>query len=292
MTVLVQFVLFALAFGIDRMSKAFVEGFIAMNSAGPFTFILHQNPGFILQTFENVSPLSRIVFVSSLYGFLFFGYFLVQWLVPESLKLLRASITVFFAAVTGNGYDRATVGAVSDFIQISFPGRIFYFNFADVFMWIGVAGILVALFKSSDVLWPHQSKRKSLLINFRYQSRAAAVIALIAFSTTLILNLFSYTFLKSVEVSGAPSHAFAHFLSATALGLLFSTITFFVGVLLSHRSAGPLYAFEKYVDSLLRGENAKFSLRQKDEHQHLIQLADRLKTHFERELENEKSKIA
>lgn len=52
---------------------------------------------------------------------------------------------------------------------------------------------------------------------------------------------------------------------------------FAIGRILSHRTAGPLYAFEKYLDELLEGKSRVFRLRAGDEFRHLEELGDRLR---------------
>ena len=241
------------------------------------------NAGFILQTLSQSSVFARIVFVCSLYGFLFFGFFLVQSLLPALLARLRIGLTLFFAAITGNCFDRAFDGAVNDFICLDIGSRTFFFNFADTFMWVGMALTLISLYQSDREIWHPNSKRKKYLIDAAYQYRLAFQAATIAFSSTFILILFSFTYI--INSPGTQSiNGFAYLMSAGALGALFSVIIFFVGVLYSHKSAGPIFAFERYVDALLKGEKANFSLRKADQHQeYLERLAVKLKKRFEQE---------
>ena len=273
--------LFIFAFAIDRVTKSHIDWFHSWNHSGPFSFEKYLNAGFILQSFSDHSAFARIVFVSSLYGFLFFGFFLIQYMLPAPLKLLRVGLTLFFASITGNCFDRAMDGAVTDFIGFTTATQTVYFNFADVFMWIGLGCVLYSIFKSDAQIWHPNSKRKKFIINLRYQFRSAFQTSLVAFSATLIVILFSFTYLMNVANGIASTDAHAFLLSAGSLGLLFSLVTFFASVVFSHRSAGPLYAFERYVDALLRGENVKFSLRKNDDHQDLLQLAEKLKIQFE-----------
>ncbi|NDG83593.1 MAG: signal peptidase II [Proteobacteria bacterium] len=264
----------ALTFGLDRLSKAQVEFFASLGSIGPVRFASHFNPGFILQTFEEVNPLARIVFVCSLYGFLFFGYFFLEWFLPKDEAGIKASVTVFFGAITGNAWDRAFSGAVSDFIEFRFGDQLVYFNFADVFMWVGVAGIFFFLIRASRSGRSRRSKRNRFVVDESYQLRSAFLMALIAFSMMLILSVFGFTYIRSLGVTD--SRALAFLLSGSALGLVFTAVAFLAGVVISHRSAGPLYAFERFVEALLRGERPKFKLRKHDEHRHLIEVAKKL----------------
>ena len=273
------FAIFLLSFGLDQVTKSLaVESW---PSLGPIFFQVHTNSGFILQSLTNVSSLARVVFISSLYGFLFFGFFLLQSFLSEKLISLRVGLTLFFSAVTGNGFDRAFHGAVTDFICFNFGSNIIYFNVADIIMWVGLALIVVSAYRDQDQIWHPRTKRKQYLIDQSLQYKRAFQTSLIAFSSSLILILFSYSFaLNTSSFAAQDSNKTIYLFSAALLGILFSAITFYSGVFFSHRSAGPLYAFERYVEALLNGENQTFELRKTDDHQHLMIIAEKLKNNL------------
>lgn len=278
------FTLFAVTVAFDLLTKAGVDSFVKFGGIGPLRFESHTNSGFILSALTETSPFSRIVFVASLYGFLLFAFVLVQSILPNPLHTLRSGLVLFFSSITSNAIDRIFKGSVTDFICISISTRTVFFNFADVFMWIGTALVLLSLFKSEHFIWHPDSKRKKYLVNSVYQYKWALQTAFVTFSCTIILILFSYAFVFYSTHPLAGPDKIIYLISAATLGLIFSGITFFAGVLLSHRSAGPLYAFERYVDALLRGEAPVFSLRKNDEHQNLVSLAEKLKTRMKHEM--------
>ena len=285
------FAAFVFSFGFDRLSKACVDQITQWPALGPLFFQAHSNPGFILQSMSDTSSLARVVFVSSLYGFLFFGFFLLHAILPAALPKLRVGITLFFSAITGNCYDRAFNGAVSDFICFRFSERVVYFNLADVVMWVGLGLILTSLYQSDRVIWHPNSKRKKYLVDQVFQYKWAVQTSLIALSSTLILILFSYSYLMHGPMAGQSGNGMVYLLSAGSLGVLFSAVIFYAGVLFSHRSAGPLYAFERYVEGLLNGESQEFTLRKTDDHQNLILVAEKLKNNLIKngEIKNEKN---
>ena len=284
------FLAFFVPLGMDQMSKSHLDSFLLFRQWGPIHFESHLNSGFILESLSQISSLARIVFVSSLYGFLFFGFFLLQSALPHTLKPLKVGITLFFSAITGNSLDRVMNGAVLDFICIPMGSRQFYFNFADVTMWIGTALIFYNFARSESLIWHPNSKRKSYLVNYRYQFKWAFQTALIAMSSTLILILFSYTFMTHISsVARAPNSGSAYLICAGLLGAAFSILTFLSGVMFSHRSAGPIYAFEKHVEALLRGEQSTFRLRENDEHQNLVELSEKLNEMIQRKNDYEKA---
>ena len=62
--------------------------------------------------------------------------------------------------------------------------------------------------------------------------------------------------------------------------MLILITVFLLGLIISHRSSGPLYAFEHYVDNLLKGEDYELNLREGDNYKHLVELARKLRKHL------------
>ena len=72
------------------------------------------------------------------------------------------------------------------------------------------------------------------------------------------------------------SYLWPFVISFTIVSLVFGAVLFLIGRVLSARIAGPLYAFEKFLDDLANGKPRKLKLRAGDEFKHLEQLALRL----------------
>jgi len=62
-----------------------------------------------------------------------------------------------------------------------------------------------------------------------------------------------------------------------SLSLTFTLLAFLTGMVLSHKTVGPLYAFELYVEDLLKGEDRIFVLREGDHYKHLEKIANDLR---------------
>jgi hypothetical protein len=65
-------------------------------------------------------------------------------------------------------------------------------------------------------------------------------------------------------------------LTFICVSLAFAGMLFMIGRVLSARIAGPLYAFEKWLDDLSHGHSRPLHLRKGDEFRHLEELAERL----------------
>ena len=157
------------------------------------------------------------------------------------------------------------------------------FNFADAIQWVGYFLIVAAFLKEGKSLWPVENLRKSYWINPRFQLKYCFTLMLCGFGLTLILGTYSYTYLNvSInELRGLNMIQSASFLKPFVMtfaivSMTFCAVLFVVGLILSHRAAGPLYAFERFLNDHIDGKPAKLKLRAGDEFKELERLANKL----------------
>jgi signal peptidase II len=99
----------------------------------------------------------------------------------------------------------------------------------------------------------------------------------------VIAAVYSYTYLK-VTITDLVGHQAAiesrflipFLITFGIVSLAFMIFLFFIGLVLSHRAAGPLYAFEKFLEDLSQGKVRPLRLRTGDDFKHLEELADKL----------------
>jgi signal peptidase II len=102
----------------------------------------------------------------------------------------------------------------------------------------------------------------------------------------LICGVFCYTYLKiTIDDLALGSHTIveARFLvpfiyTFVIIASGFVVLLFLLGRALSHRTAGPLYAFERFLEDVLNGKDRSFKLREGDDFTHLVELAERVRT--------------
>lgn len=270
--------------GIDRITKSWALNLVGVKFYGPVGFLLHFNPGAILGTFSDLPPILRIVSLSTGGAFLVFWFFILQWLLPTRSMVLRTGMSFLLGGILGNVTDRIMWGRVADFVVISAYGFTSpAFNLADLLQWVGYLMIVYSLFKEGKNLWPEQNNRKSYFINPKFQIRYSLKLMSFGLFFAIISGTLSYTYLKVtitelVGISPQVEHKFLFNFVITYLivSAAFATILFFVGLMLSHRAAGPIYAFEKFLEDLIQGKPRALKLRTGDEFRHLEELADRL----------------
>lgn len=284
--------IFALWF-VDFGTKLWaLENIRSLGFWGPFGLVLHQNPGAMLGAFSDLPPVLRVVSLSTGGAFLVLIYMAIQHLLPNNIKSLRYGMTILLGGILGNVTDRIIRGSVVDFLVIgSIEGSSPAFNIADVVQWVGYVMIVYALIRYGHEFWPEKDDRKKIWINPNFQLKYVMILLVIGSGFTLISGVFFFTYLKVVIdelVIGSAPAVEKKYLVPFLITFAVITVGFMLGLLivgrmLSHRVAGPLYAFEKFLEDILSGKDRKLKLRQGDEFFHLEELADQIREHFKAE---------
>ena len=162
------------------------------------------------------------------------------------------------------------------------------FNLADVFQWVGYLFIVYSIIFLSHELFPDKNARKTVWILPKYQTKYVFILLLLGFCFSLISGVFAFTYLKITlediaTTFGTPlekDYMVPFYVAFLSICFSFLLGLFIVGRYLSHRTAGPVYAFEKFVDDLIEGKDRKLTLRAGDEMMHLEALSEKLRAHF------------
>lgn len=281
--------LLLLSIAADQFSKNWAEG-KPEQMYGYFKFILVHNHGAMLGLFSDLPAVLRIVTLSTSGVFILCIYSLIQYLIPGRLMSLRLSLSILVGGILGNVLDRIFYGYVIDFIAILYGGwHSAIWNVADMIQWLGYALMVYALVKHSEKLWPDQNERKGFWVNRKFQIKHSLLFTVTGLFLTLISIVFAYTYLKVTlqEVVGYNPALINKFVNPflytfLILGVLFAIILFMVGKLISHRIAGPLYAFQRFLEEVLEGKGltktgAALKLRTNDDFKHLEALAESIR---------------
>lgn len=279
---------------IDQATKAWALGTLSnLKFYGPIGLVLHRNPGAILGVFSDLPAILRIVSLSTGGAFLIFIFGTFQYFIPRRFMLLRVGMSLLLGGILGNVTDRIISGSVVDFISLGSPQYFTpAFNFADAIQWVGYVMVVYTLIRHGNQLWPSANERKQIWILPTFQLKYCFMLVFIGFGFSLIAGVFSYTYLSVTigDLVVGPSRLvekrflvpFIEIYSLISLG--FMIFLFLIGRLLSHRTAGPLYAFEKFLEDVLHGKDRPLRLRTGDEFKHLEELAEtireRLKDNF------------
>jgi signal peptidase II len=275
---------------IDQFTKYLAEQYVlGLNFYGVFGLVLHRNPGAMLGAFSDLPPILRIVSLSTGGAFLFFIYLALQHLIPVKALVLRYGMSILLGGIIGNVWDRIFQGSVTDFLLLgSIEQATPAFNVADMVQWVGYFMIVYSLIRDGNQFWPEQNFRKRIWVNPSFQTKYVLLAMALGLGFTLIYGVFFFTYLKvtidSLVIGSAPAiekkFLVPFIITFGIIALAFVLMIFILARILSHRVAGPLYAFEKFLEDLFAGKDRGLKLRAGDEFQHLEEMAIKLREKF------------
>jgi signal peptidase II len=150
---------------------------------------------------------------------------------------------------------------------------------------VGYILVVYGLIRDGALLWPDVNARRSMWVNPGYQMKYCLTIVAIGASFAVISGVFAFTYIKVTidDLVVGPSVSTEHrfltpfLLTYTVISFAFMVTLFVLGRILSHRTAGPVYAFETFVRDMLSGKDRRLKLRKGDDFQHLEELAEVLR---------------
>jgi signal peptidase II len=274
---------------IDQFTKK-----IAQNSLetwyGPLHFVLIHNEGAMLGMFSKLPAFLRVVTLSTSGFFILSLYAFIQFILPVRVMKLRLGLSLLVGGIISNVLDRSYYGYVLDFIALKIGAwHSPIWNIADMIQWVGYFFVVYAIFKNSQELWPDKNGRRRFWINKRFQLKYAMVFITSGLLIALICMVFSYTYFKiSLQELGLyQAHDTAEYTRAFLYSFIILILTFSVALFsfakfISHRTAGPIYAFERFLIAALEGQGLEedvkaLKLRAGDDFKNLEKLAEQVK---------------
>ena len=277
------FSLMALLLGLDQYSKHYALHFAELNKSFLFfslDFIKNYHLIFGLKLGADT------MFVTALYTGVFcllcFYYVVFLIFTPNTLGYLKWGLSFLWIGFTGNMLSKIVNGYTVDFIGLSlFSKSTVFFNLADAFQTLGWILIFAQILMSRKNIFQNSEKRKSLIIHKKEQYWFITYGVLAVLCVACFFILLSYQFINFYEseqfVNIYKAKSFFLKYSFLVLLLLLTFIVLFF-LYLSNKIYGPLYAFERYIHQLLKGEKVKdLSLRKNDRFKHLEDLAKKIK---------------
>ncbi len=241
---------------------------------------LHYNQGLIMGLYAGLPESIRIVALGCFAGIVFFLYIFLLYILPARAWALNYGLSLLVGGMFGNVIDKIIFGKTVDFIPLSLGGIQVVLNIADVILWLGAGLVAYVILGRDKLVWHPDSVRGNFLVWPREQYKVGMNFSLVVFSCALVLGIFSFTFFNTTVAPALVQKERLMLTFALTYGLitlLFCLLAFLAGVVIGHRSAGPLYAFENYVDDLISGKDRKLSFREGDNYKDLVAVADRLR---------------
>jgi signal peptidase II len=236
------------------------------------SFFLNLINGMPKQVTQIFSGIITIYLSALLFGLIYF-------LKNKNLFYLKAGITGLFLSTISNFIDmthKASVTLIFHFKPLSLSG-----NYASITKYLSIILIIAGCIIHLKELRGKESRRKTFLINPSYQLRTSSFLSFTLIIQAATFGLFSYFYFNSFtfnfNTGGNEGIALPYLLGMFIITILFIFISFFVCVIYTQKTVGPLVAFERFIDDLIAGKDAKLYLRDGDHLQELERLSDKLR---------------
>lgn len=291
---LILFVILFVVFA-DQLTKMWALGLDDMVEFGYLRFFPTYNKSAFLGIFAKLPQNLKQVGLAT-FGSVFVIFFgVIQMLIPERLIGLRLGFAVLLGGMLSNVADRLDSGQVVDFIIFGTKDVIYsIMNLSDLFQYAGLIIIVFNVIVNFTKLWDKDNKRKRKWVDPPFQRRFILFNFSMLASISLVLFVLSFSFLKVTlnENMGFNSEVSEQILMLfLRLYLIVNAVLFLcyfvICLIVSHRIAGPVYAFRKYINDILNHThlqdfNVPLVLRKNDSFEELIELSkaikDRLKS--------------
>ena len=261
---------------LDQGLKELCNGLSLPKDFGILKLIYHENYGVMLGGLQNIKFEIRMLALSLLAGAVLMGYFLVMILLERAPYLMKLGLGIFMGGALSNLIDRVRFGFVYDHFQLNFGSiRTGIFNLADTLQWVGVALFFAMLLVKGPSMWPKSDTRGKWIIKPFFQFRFSSVLLSIASASFISLLFFSLGMMTTSQLGNEYKQLF--YAGSLGLFLFILMTTWLAGLAYSNRIAGPIFAFERFLDNLLLGKVDNFAIREKADFGDFERIADKFR---------------
>lgn len=252
------------------LKRIFLHFSLKTDSFLGFALDLTPNKDFILSLEITTDHLFKTIIITPIFVWVVFFYFLSVYYIPKEMNSVKWGWTLAVSGALSNMADKLRAGSVLDIFAFQVPNLFhLYFNFADLIQLTGWVLLIYGAVKYRELIWRAIEKRKTLIILKKEQWRFVSYVMWTAFCFGLFFFVInSQFFLKYAESPDSFKEqfllfTFKYFAVVMAL-FLFPVLVAFI--YLSNKIYGPIYAFERYVRSLMKSENPESLQFRKGDH--------------------------
>jgi signal peptidase II len=259
---------------IDRQSKTYaLERFVPLEW-GYLRLETTFNHGIVMGLLSHLPEAPKVAVLTTIACLLLVTFALASWLAPMRSLSLRIGLGVCLGGIWGNVTDRLLGNGVVDFIQLTGPGWSSpIFNAADLLQFVGYALVIYGIVQDGRHWWPKKDWRGGVIINLKHQLRVGMLFSALGACSSLCMLVFSYSFFRS---SLAPELMETFLFVGFGLTAVVVVGFGWLGVVLSHRVAGPMFAIKRHLRLTIEGKSLPFKLRVDDEFKEMEEIVSEM----------------
>lgn len=210
----------------------------------------------------------------------------------KNIKLIKYSSCFIILSIVSSLIDRVRYkGVLKVFHLFNTKSYGVSFSWDDLGIITGIILLLIGVFRHWGELTGKSDNRKTYLIDKNFQLKQASVFALffmiLGFSLTLFAYFYFQAFYTNLTLNGDNNITTTLLTGMFFFTFIYSIIGFFLVIIYNHRTIGPIFAFERFIEEKFLGKKSQLKLREKDHLKHLERIADRINDLMEQIVEDE-----
>ncbi len=199
----------------------------------------------------------------------------------KDLFWLKTSFVMIVFSAVSSLIDRIRIKGVLKIFHL-FPESSAGTSFAwdDVGLLSGLILMLVSVYLHWPEISGQDNQRKTFLIDKKYQLKIAGFISLCILGLGVSLSFFAYLYFKhfylDLTLTGDNMIIETLLIGLFTITLIFGIICFFAIIIYTHRTVGPIYAFERFINDRFYGRKVELKLRKDDHLKQLEEIANKI----------------
>jgi lipoprotein signal peptidase len=237
---------------IPLISVPFLDQFLKLNASSTVP-----NPGVAFSFLIDQPIFVKTVLLGSGFLLLLTLYVYSMYLLVHPVLVLRVASSFFIAGALSNCLDRIWYHYVRDHFTID---GLFYFNFADLIMWLSLPVVVFCLFYYRNQIWRENCLRKSFAFLGSSHVQITKHFLSIICVSYISLMLFHLSFVRYMNVGASALRTYLWL--AACFSVATAALTTMLVIIYSQRIVGPLQALKRHLVSDDSGND--FTMRKGD----------------------------
>lgn len=210
----------------------------------------------------------------------------------KNIKLIKYGSCFIILSIVSSLIDRVRYkGVLKVFHLFNTKSYGLSFSWDDLGIITGMLLLIFGIFRHWGELTGKTDNRKTYLIDKNYQLKQASIFAFFFMVLGVSLTLFAYfyfqAFYTNLTLDGDKNITTTLLTGMLFFSFIYSIIGFFLVIIYNHRTIGPIFAFERFIEEKFLGKRTELKLREKDHLKHLERIADRINDLMDQIVEDE-----
>jgi signal peptidase II len=223
--------------------------------------------------FETTGILNVIIGLCFALALILIYWLMFYFLKDKKLPFLKFSLAHLLAGMGGNAWDKIGRGFSVDYLHFKITEESsIAINLADLFLLIGILGILFEILGKGSEIWFEANRRKNMIIEPDFQRGEAKIFVSIIWATSFVLYMGFAGMIVYLKSPRRDEMLWGGLFLHLVITLGLSATSYIFGIIHSHRTSGPLFSFKRFLQEIRtnNSEAKTWNPRESDFHKEVL----------------------